>query len=619
MDPVELPNVWNESLEHELIDGLKLEAAFRFRKHQLPETLEGWKKRRPVLRRKFLEAMKVKVDHDLPLEMEEHGVIDRGSYTIRKITYQSRPGMHVTAALYVPAGEGPFPAILNVHGHWPDGHLAPRVQIRGHIFAQRGYVVLSPDAFGAGERGRQYSSAGEYHGRLLGGSLMNVDETLAGCQLIDNIRGIDLLTRLPFVDSRRIGCTGASGGGNQTMYTAAFDERIKAAMPVVSVGSFQSYIGRVNCICETIPGGLDITEESGILALTAPRALLVANAYGDSNPTFFPSEAARSLAEARKIYRAYGQEGKLRSAAFNTTHGYWPEYHRTAQGFFDFHLKNSGHGEPVELPEYSTLTPEEMLSFPDGNRPAKVMTIPRFIREKAAMYAAKKSAGTPEELQKLLHISKKKIVLDIDHGAADIWEKHTVEDEAGRMLPFLFLRKNADRCRILAAPGGKKTIPQEMLQEAMDSGDSVLVFEQWGTRGEQGEQDAAPATFSSQYHNFARALLWFNRPLMGQWAADWLIAAAFVRKELKNAQIQIQATRDSAIAALFAAAIKQDPRVDLTLHEAPKSLVMAENSPDIMEFYTMAICIPGIVPWGDLARAAELVPGKITYIRPHDL
>ena len=107
----ELPNVWNEPFQKELIDALRREASFRFRKHQLPETLEAWQKRRPVLRRKFLEAMKVKVDHRLPLEMCEYGDIDRGNYIIRKITFQTRPGIHTVAALYIPKGQGdgPFP------------------------------------------------------------------------------------------------------------------------------------------------------------------------------------------------------------------------------------------------------------------------------------------------------------------------------------------------------------------------------------------------------------------------------------------------------------------------------------------------------------------------------
>src|SRR5690606_40370156 len=71
---------------------------------------------------------------------------------------------------------------------------------------------------------------------------------------------VDLLLSLPFVDKENIGATGASGGGNQTMWFAALDERIKAAMPIVSVGTFESAVMGSNCVCELMPGGLTFTE-----------------------------------------------------------------------------------------------------------------------------------------------------------------------------------------------------------------------------------------------------------------------------------------------------------------------------------------------------------------------
>src|SRR5690606_3572677 len=123
----------------------------------------------------------------------------------------------------------------------------------------------------------------EYHGAHLGASLLNVGETLLGMQLTDNMRGVDLLSSLPFVDAARIGATGASGGGNQTMWLAAMDDRVKASMPVVSVGTFESYIMSSNCVCEMLPDGLMHMEESEVLGLVAPRAIRVCNAAKEAN------------------------------------------------------------------------------------------------------------------------------------------------------------------------------------------------------------------------------------------------------------------------------------------------------------------------------------------------
>ncbi len=65
--------------------------------------------------------------------------------------------------------------------------------------------------------------------------------------------------------------TGASGGGNQSMYAGAWDDRIKAVVPVCSVGNYQAYLGAACCMCEVVPGALRFTEEWGVLGLVAPR------------------------------------------------------------------------------------------------------------------------------------------------------------------------------------------------------------------------------------------------------------------------------------------------------------------------------------------------------------
>lgn len=613
-----LPHVWSDPFTTEPMDELRLEAARRFRIFSLPETLDGWKKIRPTIRRKFLAAMKVEVDHDLPLEMEETGRIERDTYDIRKIAFQTRPGVFATAALYVPHGEGPFPAIVALHGHWAQGHLAAAIQKIGHIFAQCGYVTLSIDAFGAGERDRSGKPGGEYHGHLLGGTLFSVDETLAGFQLIDNMRAVDLLQSLPFVDGENIGCTGGSGGGNQTMYLAAFDERIKAAVPVVSVGSYQSYIGGSNCTCETIPDGFGIAEESAVLALVAPRALKVCNALHDCNPTFYVAEAARSITEARKVFEAYGAGSKLTALAFNAPHSYPNEVFSNAIGFFDYYLKGAGACVPQPVPEVVPVPEAEIRTYPEGaKRPKKVMPIDRFVQEKAKRLRATVPPGDAAALASVLRIRVPRLVRDLAPGTAGKWEKHTVVDDRGRVLPFLLLRQNPKRCRVIADPRGKEEIDEAFLAEAAASGDSLLVFDQWAT-GECGTPFGDEVARWRQYR-LARALLWLGRTLIGEWTADFVLAFQLAAKLLPGAAVSCDAFRDSAVAALFAAVLAKGSKVDLRLRQAPKSLVPSSQSPDINAFFSLALAVPGIVAWGDLDQAVKLSPGKVAFIEPHAL
>ena len=84
------------------------------------------------------------------------------------------------------------------------------------------------------------------------------------------------------MDKTKIGITGASGGGNQTMYAGAWDKRFKAVMPVCSVGNYQAYLQTACCMCEVGPGALKFTEEWAVLAPTARAgSLCVVNATKD--------------------------------------------------------------------------------------------------------------------------------------------------------------------------------------------------------------------------------------------------------------------------------------------------------------------------------------------------
>src|SRR5262249_54922632 len=219
------------------------------------------------------------------------------------------------ASAYVPAVSGKAPAVLVVHGHWPGARRDPVVQARCLGLVKLGFFVLAVDAFGAGER-YTAPARGTYHGALYGSTLWPTGYTLLGMQVYDNRRAVDFLQSRPEVDGTRLGVTGASGGGNQTMYAGSCDERFEAVVPVCSVGTYQAYLHSACCVCEVLPGALRFAEEGDVLSLVAPRALLVINAIKDSFG-FSPGEAAKSLARARNVYRLYGVLPKVRHAIFD--------------------------------------------------------------------------------------------------------------------------------------------------------------------------------------------------------------------------------------------------------------------------------------------------------------
>lgn len=594
---------------------LRAEAAKKFRIHQLPSELKTWEANRKKLMAMLWKKSGVSINHELALDYQETGSIKMDGYTVKNIYYQSRPGIYVTGNLYIPDGKKPFPAVVNMHGHWQQGRLAERVQARGHSLAKNGYVCISVDAFGSGERSTEHGNF-EYHGGNLGCSLMNIGETLLGAQLVDNMRAVDLLCSFDFVDKKKIGATGASGGGNQTMWLTALDERIAAAVPVVSVGTFESYVTRYNCICELLPDGLTFTEESGILALTAPRALKICNCLHDCNPTFHVTEMLRSFNEAQKIYKALDAYDKFTYQAFNQPHGYWPEIREAMLGWFDLHLKGIGNGMPKQEIPFETLPEEKLMVFKKGKRPANVIGIAEYCRRKGIemrrdfhgtkSFDKKRKA---EELKQILRITKWLELENVhEYSQEGIWKKFALETSDGGMIPVLVAKPENKTTEfiIFVHPQGKDKIQDKAVRAAMKQKKGVILADLWAS-GET-HQELVPS-----YGCTARAALWLGKSMQGEWAKQTAVLCDFAAKKIKARKISIHAYRETAVSTLLLNAMKKLSG-ELILEEAPLSYLF--NKATQSDFFTMAVHLPEIMKWGDISLAAAMTDANISFVDP---
>ncbi len=234
-----------------------------------PASLEAWNTERQTLRGRLIQSWGGFPKEACDLKPQVIGELKREGYRIEKLLLQTRPDVWMTANLYIPDGEGRRPAVLCVHGHFGLAKSEPIVQSRCIGLAKLGFVVLMVDAFGAGERGIG-KPLGEYHGEMVAATLWPTGLAFAGLQVYENMRALDYLLTRPEVDPDRLGVTGCSGGGNQTMYVGAMDERLKCVVPVCSVGTYQAYLGAACCMCEVTPAAISYTEEAGVLALVAP-------------------------------------------------------------------------------------------------------------------------------------------------------------------------------------------------------------------------------------------------------------------------------------------------------------------------------------------------------------
>lgn len=235
-------------------------------------------------------------------------------YTVENVAFESFPGFYVTGSLYRPlnppkgSGKGKIAAILCPHGHFynkvdpsiPDerGRYRPDMQYRCAALAKMGAMVLDYDMYGYGESVLETGNK-SYHRTGFANAV----------QTWNSIRAIDFLLSLGDVDPRRIGVTGASGGGTQTFLVTALDDRVTASVPVVMVSS--SFYG--GCPCESgLPFhdcGRYKTNNAEIAALAAPRPQLV---ISDGND-WTKSVPGTDYPYLQTIYGFYGQKDKVQN------------------------------------------------------------------------------------------------------------------------------------------------------------------------------------------------------------------------------------------------------------------------------------------------------------------
>jgi cephalosporin-C deacetylase-like acetyl esterase len=275
-------------------------------------------------RSRFLEAIGGLPETRTPLNVRVVGEVKGQDYRIEKVIFESVPGLHVTALVYVPAGPlARRPAVLVACGHSAEGKAFRNYQEIAARLAGRGYVVLCWDPVGQGERSQFWDAArGRSRYNLICGehAVLGNLACLAGANLSrwtiwDGIRAVDYLLTRPDVDPGRISITGTSGGGLQAASIGALDERLAVVAPSCFITSLPMRMA--NRIFEdpdsdpeqdpygSVSSGVD---HPGLLLLVHPRPLIVAAAVKD----FVPIEGARrTFREVSAIYRRFGAADRV--------------------------------------------------------------------------------------------------------------------------------------------------------------------------------------------------------------------------------------------------------------------------------------------------------------------
>src|SRR5437763_354901 len=287
-------------------------------------------------------------------------------------------GYVVPALLYVPKAAGPMPGVISPCGHSTNGKAAAAYQTLHINLAKRGFVVLTYDPVGQGERS-QFWDAGRGRSRfnlscgehaVLGNPLYLLGTSLARYRIFDGIRAIDYLTTRPEVDAKRIGCVGNSGGGTLTAYIAALDPRVTAAAIGCYITTLPRRMG--NRIQEDpdsdpeqdifgfVSEGID---HAGLLALRVPRPTLVGSARLD----FFPIAGAReSFAEAKRLYEVAGMPERVAQAESPEKHGLTLPLRTAVYAWFERWLADRKPSDAVAEFPVTPRPDQDLRVSPDG-------------------------------------------------------------------------------------------------------------------------------------------------------------------------------------------------------------------------------------------------------------
>ena len=589
-------------------------------------------------RRTFLE-LAGGLPERTPLNTRTVGSFDRPAYRVDKLVYESRPGLVVTANLYVPkTGTGPYPGVLFHQGHSTDGKSSALYQRCCQGLVQLGYVVLSFDPMGQGER-TAYPQPGGWLTRLgsatdehdvPGRQMLLVGETATGMQLWDAIRSLDVLAARPEVDPKRLASTGQSGGATLTMLLAAADDRLAAA--AVSSGNTENFA----TVPFLAPGSTDDAEQdfigSGRVAFDrwdllypfAPKPLLIAISARDFFGTYSPSYAASNREEFARLAKLY-PSGRLKFTDTPLPHGLSYGLRLDIYNWFEQHLK-TGSRPVTEEPPTSPEKPETLWCGPTGNtvrdfhaktpfvllheRAAAIRT-PDRVPDLRALLGMDSPTGTPAKLEVL--------------GATQYRECniHAVEVATAPKVwcpAWLFLpKKEWSKLLLILEPNGRNARWREddLYHQLAMSGLAVCAPDLRGVGDLEPQYGPGAVGYTREHQTegeYAWAGLILGHSLLGQRVTDIL---AIVRALPASATIMVAAREKMTVPALCAAAL--EPRISSLYLSRPlaswRSLVESESYS-----HPLANFVPDVLRHTDLPQIARsIAPRPVVTGDPWDL
>jgi hypothetical protein len=600
------------------------------------QSVSDWQERQNKVRKTLIEIVGP-FPAKTPLNARIVKTFDKDGYRVEHIIYESQPGFYVTSSLFIPLlhSKRKAPAVIYCSGHSVEGY---RSKVYQHIIlnlVKKGFIVFAFDPVGQGERleyldpdsGKSALGGPTNEHSYAGAQALIAGSSYARYMIWDGIRAVDYLVSRKEVDPARIGITGRSGGGTQSAYIAAFDDRIYAAAPECYITNFTRLLQSIGPqdaeqnLYKGIANGIDHAD---LLSVRAPRPAMIISTTRD----FFSIQGARESAkEVMRIYKAYGKEENFSMVEDDAPHESTTKNREEMYAFFQKHLINPGSSKDQEI---SLLSEDELRVTVTGQVSTTYAgeTVFSLNRKEAGKIAGElKPSGN--DLAGMLNSARmlsgyrepveayEPVFTGRIKKAGYAIEKYFVRGESDYVIPYLLMvpDKPNGKGLIYLHPSGKSTdaSPGGRIEWFVMNGFTVLAPDLIGV-GEIGPGDFHGDSYiDNQSFNLWFASMLIGRSIVGIQAGDVVRLARYLEKCCSPNGVYGFAIRETAPVMLHAAAF--DPVISRVALIEPlssyMSLVMNHHYKSGFIFGT----VPGSLYAYDLPDlSASLSPRKLMMI-----
>ena len=601
-------------------------------------SLSDWQQRQKWIRKTLLDIVGP-FPEKTPLNAKITRIVDKDSFRVEHIVYESQPGFYVTSSMFIPGGlkkKSKLPVVIYCSGHSGDGYHGSYQQMILNL-VRKGFIVFAFDPVAQGERleyldpktGRPIFGGPDLGHSYPGAQAFIMGSSQARYMVWDGIRAVDYLLTRKEVDPARIGITGRSGGGTQSSQIAALDDRIFAAAP-------ESYITNYTRLFQS-PGPQDAEQNlfngiargldhADLLLVRAPKPTLIIATTGD----YFSIQGFRETAEeVSGIYKAYGQDDNFGTAEdVLPRHGTTKKNREAMYAFFQKYLNNPGSSNDDKV---KFLSKEEMQVTSTGQVSTSfggetVFSLNCRETEKLINKLQASRNDITRHLPEVLNSAKKlsgyknpsginePVFTGLIQREGYVIDKYFVKGEGDYIVPYLLMipDKPNNKALIYLHPSGKSveaSVGGEM-EWFVRNGFTVLAPDMIGM-GEMGPGDFRGDSYIKGIsYNVWFASMLIGRSIVGIRAGDVVRLTGMLKKNSEISEVYGVARKEMAPVLLYAAAFDTTITRIALIEPYSSYLSIIMN-----RFYNPAFVhstVPGALQAYDLPDlAASLAPRKL--------